>query len=240
MKQLSKSSPFPWLALLAGAMGLTLRIGLLSCADAEGLLPRNHITGILLLILFAAVMIALGLILRKAGSDAAYPQLFPASPPAAICSMVGAVGMGISSFTIAATPILRILIIVLGILWAAGVVLASYCRLQKRKPHYLFYGFGVLFFAIRAILFYRVFGSEPQLQLYLFEILASIALLLTAYYRTELTVGSGHCRLFVFFSQTALFCCCVCLRGQDLLFWVSAILYLAADCCVLPAPKVDD
>lgn len=239
MKQLSKSALFPWLTLLAGSVGLALRIGLLSCRDAGGLLPRNHITGILLLLLLAALMVALGLILRKAGSDAGYPQLFPPSPLTAILSMIGATGMAIGSFTVSAAPALRMVLIVLGILWAAGGLLAAYCRLRKQKPHYLLYGIGVLFFAIRAILCYRTFGSEPQLQLYLFEILASVFLLLTAYYRAELTVWTGHCRLFAFFCQTALFCCCVCLTGQDRLFWLSAIVYLASDCCVLPAPKVD-
>ncbi len=237
MKHLSKSGPFPWLALLAGLVGLALRFWLLSCMDANGLLPQNHFAGILLLILFITVMAALALILRKAGTEATYPQLFPASRPAAILSMAAAVGMGISSFTMAATSALRILLIVLGVLWTAGLLLASYCRLQKRKPHYLLYGLGVLFFAIRAILCYRAFGSEPQLQVYLFEVLASVSVLLAAYYRAELTVWTGHYRQYVFFSQAALFCCCLCLAGQDRLFWLSAGIYLASDCCVLPAPR---
>ena len=58
--------------------------------------------------------------------------------------------------------------------------------------------------------------------------------MIASYCRAALALDLAHGKKYVFFSQAALFCCCVCCRGSDWLFYLSAALWLTFDC---PAPS---
>lgn len=237
---MNKYSPlgwFPWVSLLTGSVGLGLRCWLLSSADDRGLLPMYHIAALLSLLLLLLTAGFTFWQLRTAQPSNAYRLLFPPSTPAAAGTALGAAGLGISAFTVEATGMLGILIPLLGIASIGALLYASYCRLIGLRPNSLLHGTMVVYILFRILTCCRVWGAEPQVQLYLFPMLGSLFLLLACFFRAEADALSGDYRKFLFFGQVALFCCIMCLPGKDWLFYLSAAVWLAADYCVLPAHK---
>lgn len=232
-----KQGLLPGLPLFTGMLGFALRCWLLSAADGNGLLPVNHIADTLTFILLALTLAVCFLTVRRAAPADSYRRLFPASDLAAIGTTLGAIGIACTAFAPNKIPYLWIVMFVLGILAAAALCVSAYCRRRGLRPNFLMHSIVVVYLILHTLSGCRAWGAEPQLQLYFFQLLASLFLLIACYYRAELDIQQADCRKYVFFSQAALFCCCLCLPGDDWLFYLSAGIWLATDFCVLPAPK---
>ena len=237
MNNRSPSGLFPWVSLLTGAVSLPLRCWLLSSIDGSGLLPRHHITGVISLLLLLLTAGITFLSLRQTPPSSADRRRFPPSRLAAIGSAIGGIGIGISAFTVPASGILAILIPILGILCAGALLYAAYCRMIGLRPNCLFHAAMALFLVFRILAACRIWGAEPQVQLYLFPLLGSLFLLLACYYRAEADAMAGDYRKYLFFGQLALFCCIMCLPGDDWLFYASAAIWLGTDYCILPGKR---
>lgn len=237
MKQNFKPGLFPWFSLLTGVVGLSLQSLLFSEADEGGLLPAGHFGSILSFVLFALTIGVCLLMLRKQNVSHSYRRQFPQSLIAAAGGVIGAGGLVFTAFSQNTTGFVQILFPALGVLAAAALLLISLFRARGLRPHYLLRCAVTLFLTFRAVLCCRVWGSEPQLQLYFFPLMASLFLILACYFRTELDAKNGDCRRYCFFSQAAIFCCCLSVPGQEGLFYLAAGLWMAADFCVLPTPK---
>lgn len=237
MSNRSQTGWFPWVSLLTGSVGLGLRCWLLSSADDRGLLPMYHTAGLLSLFLF---LLTAGLTfwhLRSAKPSKAYRLLFPPSALSAAGTALGAAGLGISAFTVEATGTLGVLVPLLGIASIGTLLYASYCRLIGLRPNGLLHGIVVVYTAFRILTCCRSWGAEPQIQLYLFPMLGALFLMLSCFYRAEADAMAGDYRKYLFFGQVALFCCLMCLPGEDWLFYLSAAVWLATDYCVLPSHR---
>ena len=225
---------FPWVSLATGSVGLGLRCWLLTSADEKGLLPLFHAAAILSLVL---LLITAGITywhLRSATPSKASRLLFPRSTLAAAGTALGAAGLGISAFTVEATGMLSTLLPLLGIASIGALLYASYCRYIGLRPNGLLHSVMVVYILFRILACCRVWGTEPQLQIYLFPMLGSLFLLLTCYFRAETDAMAGDYRKYLFCGQIALSCCLMCLPGNDWLFFGSAALWLTADYCILP------
>ena len=207
MDHSSKQSLFPWVSLFAGIVGFAMRSLLFSLASPEGLLPKNHIFDTLSYLLLAVVFVVCILAVRKMPPRSSYTALFPASAVAAVGILVSAIGFGFSGFSLKATGILQLLLPVFAVLSAAALIVVAYCRYKGLRPSCLIHGIPVVYLILRIMACCRAWGTEPQLQLYFFHLLACLFLLLACYYRSELDVQSKDCRRYIFFSQLALFCC---------------------------------
>lgn len=239
MTALLKKYFFPIFSLVMGAVGFCLRDWLFG-AQQEGLLPEKHIAGILLLILLAAVLAVCLWAVRKLVFSENYPKRFPKSTPAGVGIALGALGMGLASFRLEAVGALRYLLPVLAVVGIGAMLLGAYCRIRGTRPHCLLYGLFAVYLIIYTLARSRAWGAEPQLQVYFIPLLALLFLLIACYYRAELTTRAGNCRRYVFFGQAALFCCCVSMRGEDWLFYLSGALWTAADFCALSFGGQDD
>lgn len=237
MDRFIKQGFLPGFPIFAGMLGFGFRCWLLSSADDKGLLPAGHIAGVLVFVLLALTLAACFLAVRQAGPADSYRRLFPASEFAAIGTAVGAIGMAFTAFISVVAPFLQIGIPLLGVFSAAALFFSAYCRLKGLRPNFLMHSIVAVYLILRILADCRAWGAEPQLQLYFFQLLAYLFLLIACYYRAELDVSKTDCRKYVFFSQAALFCCCLCLTGEDWLFYLSAGIWLATDYCVLPLPK---
>jgi hypothetical protein len=211
---------------------------LLDSADPDGMLPQNHPAEALSFILLAVTLGLCFFLIRRIRVDTEYARLFPASRAAAMGSILGAVGMGCAAFFAENTGLLFLPVIIFGAISTICLGVAAYLRLHEIRPNCLLHCLPAAYIMFRTITFCRIWGTEPQLQLYFFELLAAAFLLLACYYRAELDVKDTSCKKYLFFSQTALFCCCLCLPGEDRLFYLSALIWLIADRCVLsPSPQ---
>ena len=239
MKRFSRLDLFPWLPLAMGLIGIYLRCLLFDAADPDGMLPIGHPADSLCYLLLAAALALCFFLIWPLSPAEKSTQLFPDSRIAAIGGILGAVGIGCSAFFADKNNALFLFVIILGTISAICLGVAAYLRLHGIHHNCLLHAIPAVYFMVRTIAFCQKWGTEPQLQLYFFNILASLFILIACYYRAELDVRNESCKKYLFFSQAALFCCCMCLNGTDWLFYLSAILWLATDRCVLKSAQAN-
>lgn len=226
---------FPWFALFTGVIGLALQSWLYSSADSRGLLQSPHVACIFSLLLLIITLGACLFVISKTATATSYGALFPRSAPAAAGIVISAIGMVFSAFSMPASGVLKLLMPICGALAGGALLVTAYCRFQGLRPHCLLHSAVAVFFIVRTMACCQSWGSEPQLQLYLFPLLASLFLLIASYYRAELDVMAKNSLRYVFFSQGALMCCLASASHSQGLFYLSAALWLAADFFVLPS-----
>lgn len=239
MKNSSNPGLFPWFPILTGTLGFALRCWLFSTADLRGLLAENHPVNALSFVLLAITLAVCFFGVRRAAPGGEYSRLFPSSYVAAAGIMLGAIGMGFCAFAMPTTGFLSFVLPVFGVLAAGALLFAAYGRLQGLRSSFALRGIICVYLLFRTIACCRDWSTEPQLQLYFFELLASVFLMMASYFRTALDMGTGDYRQYVFCSQAAIFCCCMSLPDKDWLFFLSAGIWMAADYCVLPTPRQD-
>ena len=231
MKQVPKMEIFSLFSVITGAVGFAMQSWLFSAVDNKGLLPSNHISAVISFLLLAAVVAANILFLRNFKPAGEYDHLFPKSAVSGVGSILAALGFGISAMLPVVSPVLRILVRVFGFISVAGLAFGGYCRLQGKRPDCLIYGGVSLFLIIRTLIFCQLWSAQVQVQIFFFPLLASLSLLMAAYYRAAMGANLKNCRQYLFFRQLALFCCLVSIAGGDRLFYLSGAIWMATDYC---------
>lgn len=239
MENNSKPNILPVITLGAGALGLYLQTWLYATGvDKSGLLRNDHPANILLLILTAAVMAVMIFYLHGVRDIPAYRYLFPQSLPAAIGCMVAAAGVVVTVIMelVQSPDTISLISCVLGFLTAASLISTGICRQKRKRPNYYLHFAITAYLMIHVVSQYRTWSSEPQLQMYVFQLLASVFLMLCCYYRTLLDTGVNNRRRYVFFNYCALFFCCLSLVSRQWLFYASMAVWMASEQCSL-APR---
>lgn len=228
------------LVLFTGALGLFLRLIIaMGGTDDKGLYPKNHPAWIILCILSVAVIAAVYLLTRQVGADQRYETNFPASLPGAVGAGLAAVGIAFAVFDIFAFDVLSILVFVVGLASMGGLFLAAYCRLQGKKPHFLCHAAPAVFFALRLFLLGKELGAEPEVSRYLFEMLASLAMVPACYQLWGFDVDLGKRDKCLFWTLTAAYLCVVAIVGMEnwLLYLCCAAWLLTGSCKLQFLPK---
>lgn len=234
MERSRRSHFYPWFSICAGIGGFCLQYWLFADLENGKLLPEHHLASLISLALLVVVFIVNSCVLREAPRVYEYEELFPGSLVAAIGSVLGAFGMGFASLNVGGIGFLELAVPLLGIMTVACLLCTAYYRVTQRQPVCLFHCVVVAYLLLRTIARYRTWGSLSQIGLYFFQLVASLLLLLAAYYRAELDVHQKNYRKYLFLSQSALFCCFMCLNSDDWIFYLSAGLWIGSDYCVLP------
>lgn len=210
MKLKLNINALPCLILCSGGIGAVLRILLYNLyVDDKGLLLGGSFPHFFLLIFSAAVIsITLALVWKLDGSDRYADNFYP-SLPGGLSAILAAVGIGVllmGSWT-RFNDTLHIFWRILGILSIPCLIFTGICRIQGRRPAFLFHGIVCLFFAIHLANHYRVWSGDPQLADYIWQLLASVGLTMTAYYRTAFDVGLGSRRMQLGVSLVTAYLC---------------------------------
>ena len=225
-----KLSHLPFYALGVGIAGLLLQIWLHTTGiDPSGLFQTGHPADVLLYILTAA---GLGLVawgLRPVKGTPAYDRMFRPSIPAAAGSLLAAVG--ILTLSLSSLPreqsIIGILHDAAGILAALALVYDALCRLSLIPAKLNAYSVVAVYVTLFLVTQYTGWNSEPQLQKYFFQLLASIVLMLAFYFRSCLWAGRDCRRSYAFFHCAALIFTCTALQDENWLFYLSMGILLA-------------
>lgn len=247
MKNPLKPAVLPWVTLGLGGVGLALRLWLFAGVDEKGLLPAGHPADALLYVLTAIAAAVLFLSCLPLHPISKYTRLFPASVWGAVGRGIGAIGLLYAAIAelFSNAGVLGIVTCVAGVLAAAAMGYLALCRYQGARPSFLFHGVITLFFMLYAVCRSRLWGAEPELQRFFFQLLACLLLLATAYQHCVLTVRKSSRRWFVLSSQAALFFCCLSLNAEYKLFYLCMAAWLALDLCSLhtaqrPAPAPEE
>ena len=222
-----------YLPLAALVMGLVCQIGrwtlYRTAVDATGLLTAgtplewgSYALSILAIGLFAAAVGKMG-------------ETEVSSEPilAGLGQLIGGLGLGWTALRYPGEMpgLLGILWKILGITAAICLLWSSLQTVQKKTPHFLVLLAPCLFWLVHLIDNYRGWSGQPQLQSYLFSLLATMAMALFTYYTAADSVGLGKPRLRVFAGLSAGYLCLAAmLPGPEktrILFFASALWALS-------------
>lgn len=241
MNQYLKHENLPEFALVCGGIGMLLRSWLLSTENSLGFVARGHISEILLLVLTAAFLVVLFLSTRTLQQGNKFRFNFPASPFAAIGTVLASIGIAIASVTdlLTAGDFMASLAACLGLLATAALLYAARCRWIGEHPPILSYAAVCLWLMLRLIGLYRTWSADPQLEDYCFQLLGVVCCMLASYHRAAFSADDGHRPEYVFFSLSSVYFCCLSLAGPDsILLYLSLGAWLYTDLCNLtPMPK---
>lgn len=218
MKNNRKGIGLPCAILLSGIIAMILRQQLyMTAVDARGLLLRYTLLEEVLLLLTGVVGAALVWVLRKDRGTKRYEDNYSASVFAALGH--GAVAMGIAAASRHIAPgqigYMGAVWQLLGMIAPACLILAGVLRIFGKKPFFLLHVIPCLFFLLHVINSYRGWSSNPQMQDYLFALLASITLTLFAYHTAAFEADMGNRKWVLGTGMLAVFLCLAELGWSD-------------------------
>lgn len=242
MNILKKFHFLPFTALVLGAAAFGLRTGLYSFAvDQRGLLVSGHP---LSYALWAVVMFGAAFLLwnvRKLDGSNVYEDNFSSSTPAAFSCGLMALGllMTVKLQSPVGTGAAVLLWRILGILCIPAMVWAGVSRGQGKKPFFGTHAVLCLFLLIHMIGRYQLWSANPQLQDYVFELLAAISLTLFSYYCAAFEADMGSRRMQLATGLLAVLLCPVALAGSEpgWLYVYGTVWVLFNLCTLTPPPK---
>lgn len=231
MKHPFHSRILPLFPIAAGAVGLALRVWLFSATDDKGLLPVGHPANYALYLLTAVTLGILFLATRELHPRRINREFVRLSGTCAY--FLAGLGLLITAVWVLPGSTIRLARVAMVVSVVGGLVLfysAFLKYFRKRLPYWLPAMLAVVLM-LDTVAQCQAWGTEPQLQVYFFPLMASVFLILSAYQKTAYAAGRGNPKLLAFFSQSALFFCCLALDTPQwplfsgMLFWAAVQLY---------------
>ena len=231
MKHPFRCHILPLFTMGAGGLGLALRIWLFSSIDERGLLPAGHPADAMLYILTALTLGVLFLATRQLVPRRIHRNHLRLGTTVAYA--LGGLGLILAALLELAGSTARLALIATIASLLGGLLMFFMAALKffrKKLPYWLTAALTAVLM-LDTVAQCQVWGAVPQLQEYFFPLLASIFLILSAYYKTTLLAHQGKPKLLAFFSQGALFFCCVSLNTAQwplymgMMCWATVQLY---------------
>ena len=242
MKRYVRPKNLPLLVVILGLLGMVLRIWTRGEGpDKLGLYQPQPLAWALLVIV---MVLAVGLILvvvRGLKNPGGYHDHFPASVTGAAGCGIAAVALVLVAFRATGEPafLYALLSTGLGIAAAVGMVIAAVSRYYGNQNAFWGLLLSCVFLALRTFDCCRGWNNEPQIGVFLPELLALISIMLAFFHLTAVAAGLPNRRNSVFWGFTALFFCFVAMPGsEDWLFYGAMVLFLMTNhCSLLPIPR---
>lgn len=236
MNKFLKAFGLPVLTFVCGVAGAGLQSWSLRTANENGLLASGHIAQILLWILSIGLLAALFFLTRPLVQAPKYSFNFPPSVIGGIGAAVGAVGVLITSvhLLLAGGDILTLLTAVVGLICAVCLALSGYSRWQGKRLNVLLHSAVCIYFLLLLVYQYRLWSAEPQLQTYVFQLLATVFLMIGSYQRACFDGSMGSRRSYAFFRLSGAYFCFAAIPGSEIWFlYVAAMIWSVTDLCNL-------
>lgn len=226
----------PCLTFLCGGAGALLQNWYLGTADEKGLLAGGHIAPILLWLLTAVTLGVLLLFTRPLQQAPKYSYNFPPSILGGIGAAVAAAGVFITSadMLISRGDTLLTMTAAVGLAAAVSLALSGYSRFQGKPMNVLLHSAVCVYFLLLLVCQYRLWSGEPQLQTYVFQLLATVFLMIGAYQRACFDGAMGSRKGYAFFRLAGAYFCFVAIPGSESWFlYLAALIWSVTDLCNL-------
>ena len=235
MKLPFQAKYLPYITLGTGVVGMILRIWYLTSQDSKGLLPTFHLADTFCYILFATALVLIFLTVRTLPDEGKYHRMFPAGIPRCAGCGIGAITIIFSSlFDVIHKADLSVPALILGLLAAASLILLALCRYSGSRPSAFLLLPPVVYLMFHAVIQARLWSSETQASVLFFPFMASLFLLLHAYFLAALTVRQKGRRSYVFFNQATLLLCIISMSDDTWLFYLGMALWVGLDLAAFP------
>lgn len=237
MKRFLKPAILPYMVLVAGAIGMALRLWLLlSGTDGKGLLVEGHPAQILLWGLTAVVLALLFLLTGKLSKAPKYSFNYPPS-------VIGAAGAGIAALGVMLTSInelsaggdtLATLCAGLGLLCTTLLAVIALARWKGYRFSVLPHGIICVYAMLHLVCKYRLWSAEPQLMTYCFPLFCLAALTIAVFCRAGFDADNGNRRSLVISHLLTVFFGMLAIPGSaDWLFYLTVSIWMLTDLCDL-------
>ncbi len=197
--------------LTGGVVCMLLRLWMMIYGvDEKGLLVSGHGTILAYWAVTAVFLVGLVFGVKRLGHDGSYRQLFPESRLCGVMIMVsGAMIAGVGLFGGTLTDK------ALGLIAGGCIIYTGMARYVGARPYFVFHFAVCLFFILKLITNYQRWSADPQLQDYVFQILACILLMLASFYRASADADTIYRRKLAYTALAACFMCIVSLSDQE-------------------------
>lgn len=231
MKHPFHSHILPFFTMGAGGLGLVLRLWLFSKMDENSLLPAGHLADVGLYLLSALTLGILFLATRELKPRRIHKQFLRVSGGSAY--LIGGLSLILTALLKLPTTNAKLAWLAVVATFAGGLAMFFMAALKfarKRLPYWLPAILTVVLM-LNTVTQCQTWGAVPQLQIYFFPLLASIFLILTAYHKTVFAANQTGVKLLAFFSQSALYFCCLSLNADQwplymgMMFWAAVQIY---------------
>ena len=225
MKHPFRSHILPFFTMGAGGLGLVLRLYLFSNMDENKLLPAGHWADTSLYILSALTLGVLFLATRELAPRRVNKQFLQ------ICGTCAYLLGGFSLILSAALSLpvshakLGWLAVSASLVGGLAMVFMAALKLARKRLPYWLPAILTVVLMLNTVTQCQVWGAVSQLQVYFFPLLASIFLILSAYHKTIFAAKHTNTRLLAFFSQGALFFCCLSLNTTQWYMYFGMMLW---------------
>jgi len=242
MKNMKKTAFLVPAVLLLAAAAWALRRELYAVAvDEKNLLVANHPLELALWAVVLAGTALIGLTVRKLDGSCVYEDNFQPSALAGLGHflMAYAIGMMVLLNDFQGSDRIALIQRVLGIVAVPGLLWGGISRMRGKKPFFLIHGVLCLFLLLNIISRYQSWSGNPQLQDYVFELLAAVALILFSYHCAAFEAGIGKRRGLLAAGLLAVLLCGGALADAENpgLYAGGAVLAMTNLCRLDPPPK---
>jgi len=120
----------------------------------------------------------------------------------------------------------------LGVLSAAGMIWVALCAAGGRKPFFLCHALVCLYLCAYLLGQYQIWSSNPQLQDYVFFLLACVCMGLFSYQQAAFDVGLGSRRKLLLYGLVGGFCAIAAVYGTyDLPLTACGAVWMLTNLC---------
>lgn len=197
--------------LVCGVMCMLLRLQILIYGyDEKGLMIPGNMMGYTAWMIAFLFMVGLALGVTRIRGNGTYNQLFPLSFfYGTLVILAGGILLLVSLMQTTTLELVMCICAGLCMIWT-GI-----SRVMGKRPPYGLNFVVCVFFAVKLVMNYRDWSTDPQLQDYAFQILACVMLMLAAFYRASADANIIHRKRMVFTCLGACFMCIVSLSDPD-------------------------
>lgn len=242
MNQKSNTSLLPCIILGMGCASSAVRALIYAVAtDSEGLVDIPTFPALLVL---AITTVAIYLCIAHTHGFSQPDRYACAVPPSrigAIATCLPALGIVTLLLTERAPngDVLALIRFLLGGVSIVCFLILGAQRMRGKTPHFALYALICLFFIAHLVNAYRVWSANTQTSTFVWQLFASIALMLSAYAHALLASGGKGGRRTIVYGLWAMYFALLCLPDECCkLFYITCGLWALTSICA-PAPKED-
>ncbi len=225
---------WPYLTAVMGLTGYWIRMLVYATlVDDRNLLLRGNPLEWMLYLLLAGAAGLIWVDVRKAEGPKTYAPNFGPSNAAALGSILFAGGILLTMLG-AGRPelLLELGCQVLGLAAAGCLLLTAWCRHRGTVPFFLLHCVVCVYLGSYMISHYRQWSSNPQLQDYVFQMLALVCMTLFAYEQAAFSLNMGKRRRLLLMGLMGALCCLTALaQTQDGFLYLTGAVWCLTGLC---------
>lgn len=239
---MKKQMKFEWIRIavwILACLAAFLRRGLyINATDAKGLLLWFHPLELLLWSVVALGSLLILFSVRKLDGSNVYEENFGKSVPVGYILLAWVIGLMVLFNDFSGPFRMAQLLRQVGMACIPALLWGAVCRARGKKPFFLVHVVLTVFLLLYLVSRYQDWSGNPQLQDYVFDLLALAALVLFSYQSAAFEANLGNRRLHLAMGLLSVLLCGAALgRTEMTRLYAAGMVWAVTDLCRLTPPE---